>query len=238
MTQAGMTPKTVIVAAGAADVRDRFATALEGAGHRAIGVGHLPELLEALRSASDRVDLVVLDLGLQDEAVDTIRAIKTLDPKVPIVILSGSVRSAAEVRTLDDSGVDRYVNEHIAVQHILPSLAPQLFPDSFNRRTSVRVTLGIPVTLRFGESITAALTLNLGKGGLGVRTINPLDSGTKVAVRFRLPGSQQDVDAASRVVWYDRRSGMGLQFERVATHDQSAIDEFVDQHFFPSVPSA
>ena len=70
MTQAGMTPKTVIVAAGAADVRDRFATALEGAGHRAIGVGHLPELLEALRSASDRVDLVVLDLGLQDEAVD------------------------------------------------------------------------------------------------------------------------------------------------------------------------
>ena len=83
-----------------------------------------------------------------------------------------------------------------------------------------------------------ALTLNLGKGGLGVRTINPLDSGTKVAVRFRLPGSQQDVDAASRVVWYDRRSGMGLQFERVATHDQSAIDEFVDQHFFPSVPSA
>ena len=232
-----MPPKTVVIAAGAADVRDRFAGALEDAGHRALGVDHLGALLDTLWSTSDRIDLVVLDLGLQDDAVDTVRAIQAVDPEVPIVILSGSVSNAADVRTLADVGVGRYVNEHIAAQQILPSLAPQLFPDSFNRRTSVRVTLGIPVTLRFGESITAALTLNVGKGGLGVRTISPLDSGTNINVRLRLPGSQQDVNAASRVVWCDRRSGMGLQFEQVETHDQSTLDEFVDQHFFPSGPS-
>jgi len=51
-------------------------------------------------------------------------------------------------------------------------------------------------------------------------------------VRFRLPGSKRDVEAEGRVAWSDRRVGMGLQFERVESIDQAAIDEFVDQHFF------
>ena len=63
-----------------------------------------------------------------------------------------------------------YVNEHSGARHIVPALAPHLFPDSFNRRLSPRVTLGIPVACRFEGTITAARTLDLGKGGLGVWT--------------------------------------------------------------------
>jgi uncharacterized protein (TIGR02266 family) len=118
------------------------------------------------------------------------------------------------------------------VQHILPSLAPHLFPDNFNRRGSPRVVLGIPVAYRFGTTIAAALTLNLSKGGLGVRTMSPLPMGTKVRARFRLPGSKRDIEAESRVAWSDRRVGMGFQFEKMPAEDQAAIDDFVDQHFF------
>ena len=125
-----------------------------------------------------------------------------------------------------------YVNEYSAVQHILPSLAPHLFPDNFNRRGSPRVVLGIPVAYRFGNTIAAALTLNLSKGGVAIRTMSPLEQGAKVRVRFRLPGSKVDIEAESRVAWSDRRLGMGLQFERVEPSDQQAVDEFVDQHFF------
>jgi hypothetical protein len=53
-----------------------------------------------------------------------------------------------------------------------------------------------------------------------------------VRVRFRLPGSKHDIEAESRIAWSDRRVGMGLQFEKVNSEDQAAIDEFVDQHFF------
>ena len=155
---------------------------------------------------------------------------------VPIIIFSGLIDSAAEVRALSELGITRYINEHCAVPRILPSLAPQLYPDSFDRRTRVRATLGIPIALRFGDSIAAALTLNLGKGGVGVRTVSPLDAGTKVSVRFRLPASQREIAAASRVAWSDRRPGMGLQFEEVETPDQSAVDEFVDQQFFGGPP--
>jgi hypothetical protein len=51
-------------------------------------------------------------------------------------------------------------------------------------------------------------------------------------VRFLLPGSKRDIDIAARVAWSDRRVGMGLTFEKVEPDDQTAIDEFVDAHFF------
>ena len=92
--------------------------------------------------------------------------------------------------------------------------------------------LGIPVAYRFGNTIAAALTLNLSKGGVAIRTMSPLQQHAKVRVRFRLPGSRLDIEAESRVAWSDRRVGMGLQFEKVASAEQQAIDEFVDQHFF------
>ena len=81
---------------------------------------------------------------------------------------SSAARSAARTRSgsWQPLGIAGYINEYSAAQHILPSLAPHLFPDSFNRRSSPRVVLGIPVAYRFGDTITAALTLNLGKGGI------------------------------------------------------------------------
>ena len=94
------------------------------------------------------------------------------------------------MRELAALGVAGYVNEYSAVQHILPSLAPHLFPDNFNRRGSPRVVLGIPVQYRFGNTIAAALTLNLSHGGIAIRTTSPLDAGSKIKVRFRMPGRQ------------------------------------------------
>jgi hypothetical protein len=55
---------------------------------------------------------------------------------------------------------------------------------------------------------------------------------TRVRLRFRLPGGKRDIDADARVAWNDRRIGMGLQFRKVETADQQAIDDFVDRHFF------
>ena len=118
------------------------------------------------------------------------------------------------------------------MQHILPSLAPHLFPDNFNRRSSPRVVLGIPIQYRFGNTIAAALTLNLSHGGIAIRTTSPLEAGTKIKIRFRMPGSKRDIDAKGHVAWSDRRVGMGIQFESVEPSHQAVIDGFVDAHFF------
>jgi uncharacterized protein (TIGR02266 family) len=234
MTPAAGATKTVVIADDTAFVRDRFRAALEDAGHRAITVKSAVELLARVRADRDEIDLVVLDLRLPNTAgVELVRGIRRLDEgRLPIVVFSGTIGSADEVRELASLGIAGYVNEYSAAQHILPSLAPHLFPDSFNRRSSPRVVLGIPVAYRFGNTIAAALTLNLSRGGVAIRTTSPLEAGARARVRFRLPGGSRDVDAEARVAWSDRRVGMGLQFERVEPTDQHAIDGFVDGHFF------
>jgi two-component system chemotaxis response regulator CheY len=226
--------KTVIVADDTAFVRERFESALVGAGHVALTASNAAELIGRVRAELARIDLLVLDLRLPNGGgVEMVRAIRTIDDgRLPILVFSGTIASADEVRELAALGVAGYVNEYSAVQHILPSLAPHLFPDNFNRRGSPRVVLGIPVAYRFGNTIAAALTLNLSKGGVAIRTMSPLASASKAKIRFRLPGSKREIDAESRVAWSDRRMGMGMQFEKVDPVDQKAIDEFVDQHFF------
>src|SRR5262249_36573794 len=150
----------------------------------------------------------------------------------PILIFSGTIANADEVRELAALGVAGYINEYSAVQHILPSLAPHLFPDNFNRRGSPRVVLGIPIQYRFGNTIAAALTLNLGHGGIAIRTTSPLEAGAKVRVRFRMPGSKRHIDAEGHVARGDRPVGMGTAFDSVDPASQSCVDDFVDAHFF------
>jgi len=234
MTGSPVPAKTVVIADDTGFVRDRFKAALEDAGHRPIVVRSAVELLARVRADLDHIDLVALDLRLPNApGVDLVRAIRKIDEgRLRILVFSGTIASAEEVRELASLGVVGYINEYSAVQHILPSLSPHLYPDNFNRRGSPRVILGIPVSYRFGNTIAAALTLNLSKGGVAIRTMTPLEPSTKVRLRFRLPGAKRDVEAESWIAWTDRRVGMGLQFEKVEAPDQAAIDQFIDQHFF------
>jgi uncharacterized protein (TIGR02266 family) len=226
--------KTVLVADDTAFVRDRFRTALEGAGHRAVTVQSGPELLAALRDAHLRLDLIVLDLRLpQANGTEILKALGRMStPRPPVVVFSGTIASADEVRALAAFGVAGYVNEYTAVQHILPSLAPHLFPDHYNRRSSPRVVLGIPIAYRFGNTIATSVTLNISRGGLAVRTTSLQDVGSVVKTRFRLPGANKDIDPEARICWTDRRVGMGLQFTTMDPAHQAAIDDFVHSHFF------
>jgi uncharacterized protein (TIGR02266 family) len=234
MATTPVTTRTVVIADDTAFVRERFRSVVENAGHRALLAKSAEELLAEVGADLAKVDLVLLDLRLPDTpGVGLVRAIRQLDDgRLPILIFSGTIANADEVRELAALGVAGYVNEYSAMQHILPSLAPHLFPDNFNRRASPRVMLGIPIQYRFGNTIAAALTLNLGRGGIAIRTTSPLDAGSTVKVRFRMPGSKRDIDAEGRVVWSSRRVGMGIQFEKVDPASQTIVDHFVDAHFF------
>jgi len=226
--------KTVVVADDTAFVRDRFKTALERAGHRTISVSTGNELVARVKADLSTIDLVVVDLRLpHGNGVNLVRALRNIDPKrPPIVVFSGTIASATEVRELAALNVGGYVNEYTALQHIMPSLAPHLFPGAFNRRTGPRVVLGIPIAYRFGNTIAAAVTLNISRGGVAVRTTNPLDTGVTVRARFRVPMGKKDIDVESKVAWSNKRVGMGLEFLNISADAAQAIAEYVDSHFF------
>jgi uncharacterized protein (TIGR02266 family) len=237
MTSQTVPRKTVLVAADTPFVRDRFKTALDAAGHRAIIVKSVAELLGRVRADRDDLDLIVLDLQMPyASGSNLVRSIRKLDDgHIPILVFSGTVSSADEVRELAALGVGGYLNEYSAVEHILPSIAPHLFPDNFNRRGSPRVVMGIPVSYRSGGKIQAALSLNLSHGGIAVRTTTPLPAASDLRLRFHLPGSRKELSVEAIVCWSDNKAGMGLMFTSVKPLDQKAIDEFVDAHFFRSV---
>lgn len=229
--------KTVLVAAETPFVRDRFKVALDAAGHQAVVVKSVAQLLAHVHADLDELDLIVLDLRMpHSSGAELVRRIRKLDQgHLPILVLSGSVTSAEEVRELAALGVGGYLNEYSAVEHILPSIAPHLFPDDFNRRGGPRVVMGIAVSYRAGGTIAAALSLNLSRGGMAIRTSGPLPHDAAVKLRFALPGSKRERETEAVVCWSDQRAGMGVRFTRVKSADQTAIDEFVNAHFFRSV---
>jgi len=231
----GGATKTVLVADDTAFVRDRFRTAIESAGHRAVIATTEAEVLTAVRTPDVPLDLLVVDLRLPPATgTGLVKKIRAHDRAVPILVFSGTVTSVDEVRELAALGVTGYVNEYSAVHHILPTLTPQLFPDNFNRRSSPRVVLGIPVNYRVGNTIAAALTLNLSHGGVAIRTTNPLTTDTVARLRLKLPGGKREIEVSATVTWSDKRVGMGLRFDRVSADDQTLINDFVDAHFFQS----
>ena len=117
-----MSSKTVLIADDTAFVRDRFATALLGAGHKALTVKSAAELLARIRADLSTIDLLVLDLRLPHAGgVELVRAVRKIDEgRIPILVFSGTIGNADEVRDLAALGVAGYVNEYSAVQHILP----------------------------------------------------------------------------------------------------------------------
>ena len=234
MTSSPVPQKTVLVASDTASVRERFKAALGAAGHRAMVAKSVAEVLGRVRADLAELDLIVLDLRLaRTSGVELVKSIRKIDGRrLPILVFSGSVSTAEEVRELGGLGVSGYLNEYGAVEHILPSIAPHLFPDNINRRGGPRVVMGLAVSYRMGVTTAAALSLNLSRGGIAIRTSSPHPSDTVLSVRFRLPGSRSDINAATVVAWSSGKAGMGLRFTEVAPGDQAAIDEFVDAHFF------
>jgi uncharacterized protein (TIGR02266 family) len=224
--QQTMSDKIILVAHRISGIRDHFAAALADARHTYVMAETAQAATDAALSVTRPISLALVDLGMHDDVVPWLRGIRGsggAHPR-PVLVFAGTVRSAADARGLLAVPIAGYVNEHATTAQILPALAPHLFPASFDRRLTPRLTLGVPVSYRAGQTIATAVTLNLGRGGLAIRTLSPLAPGTAVELKFRLPASNADVEARGRVVWADRKVGMGIQFERVSTADQQAID--------------
>ncbi len=225
-----MSVKTILVAHRSLAVRDRFAAALAEAQQDYLLAGAEPALRAALANDRAPVSLALLDLGMagdQDPAAFVSELRGTGPRPFPIVVFAGSVATSEQLVSLGAAGVAGYLNEHADAPQILPALAPHLFPDSFNRRSSERAAVNVPVSFRAGQTIAAAQTRDIGRGGIGIQTMDPLPVGTPLQFTLRLPGTGVEISASGRVIWGDRRIGMGLQFEKLSSEAQGQLDEYV-----------
>ncbi|MGI9592235.1 MAG: PilZ domain-containing protein [Myxococcota bacterium] len=96
-------------------------------------------------------------------------------------------------------------------------MAPRISrqPKRRYRRRTVRVT--VDYTTEAGPAADTATTL--GAGGLFIETENPLPKGSRLKMKFRLPGSSYTHEIEGRVCWRKRPEeagqhapGMGIEF--------------------------
>lgn len=150
-----------------------------------------------------------------------------LGTAVPLIVVAESLSSAAQARALHAAGITGYLSVSTDEGQLMPALAPWLYPDNFNRRSHPRLEISLPVSYRTADSVGAALTRNIGSGGMAVRTTLPLAPDTPVVVSVRLPGHADTLTIEARVCWREPGVAMGLTFTRLSADAQAAIDACV-----------
>ena len=124
MVQPSGTPRTIVIATADGGIRERFSAALQSAGHRTIGVEDGNQLVRLVGEPAGTIDLLIMDLRVDTTDRQAIRALLRAAPGVPVVVFSGSVQKAGEVRALAELGIRSYVNEHSAGRTGTPIAVP------------------------------------------------------------------------------------------------------------------
>lgn len=97
-----------------------------GLGTEGYDVIDAPSAKVALESLGQKVDLVILDLGLPDmQGLDLLRRIRALHDSLPIVVLSSRDDEAAKVEALDH-GADDYVTKPFGMNELLARIRTAL----------------------------------------------------------------------------------------------------------------
>lgn len=101
--------------------------------------------------------------------------------------------------------------------------------EHWNRRRFERLAVHCGCWLE-GEDMTVyGRTVDLGRGGLFLRTAVPMPRGSEVDVRLQLPGRIDEVSARGTVVWAGNVEGrMGVAVEFCDVEDKDDLVRFLD----------
>ncbi|MDF2598300.1 MAG: response regulator receiver [Methylobacterium brachiatum] len=115
---------TILVIDDEPPIRKLLRTGLSTQGYAILEAPNAAAALEVL--GRDRVDLVILDLGLPDmRGHDLLRAIRTRHPELPVVVLSSRTDEGGKVEALD-LGADDYVTKPFGMAELLARLRAAL----------------------------------------------------------------------------------------------------------------
>lgn len=108
-------------------------------------------------------------------------------------------------------------------------------PLKLNQRVPFMVEVSVVSQSKAGTR--QYLAMNLGKGGLFLKTLLPLESGTMLRCAFRLPDGGTPIIANAKVAWNRRGTdarehpaGMGIRFINLAKEEQRRLRDFVSDY--------
>jgi uncharacterized protein (TIGR02266 family) len=111
-------------------------------------------------------------------------------------------------------------------------VASREYEAEVERRHSTRAPLVVRIAYSTVDALFSEFTRNVNDGGLFIETDNPPPTDTRVALQFKLPGSDLPIQARGRVTRVqqpggDGPAGMGVEFENLGQDARALIDELV-----------
>lgn len=111
-------------------------------------------------------------------------------------------------------------------------VATREYEAEVERRHSPRTPLVVRIAYSTVDALFSEFTRNVNEGGLFIETDNPPPTDTRVALQFKLPGSDLPIQARGRVTRIqvpggDGPAGMGVEFENLGQDARALIDELV-----------
>ena len=101
-------------------------------------------------------------------------------------------------------------------------------------RDDQRVKKTLSLTYKDQESFVSAYTSNLGKGGLFIKTPNPLPEGESFILKLKLPGLVEALKINCEVIWVNKDEsrtdmpvGMGLRFVNMDKNERLLLDKYI-----------
>ena len=107
--------------------------------------------------------------------------------------------------------------------------------DFNERRKSERADLVVRVTYQTVDELFSDFARNINEGGVFIETENPEPLGSSVSLQFKLPGSDEPIEAVGTVVRIsdgsapNDSSGMGIEFGDLSASARQQINEIVRQ---------
>jgi len=121
---AGSLPSRILIVDDEPAIRRFLRTSLTAQDYQILEAETGEQALNAL--ARNRVDLVVLDLGLPDiDGLDVLRRVRESHSSVPVIVLSSRADEPGKVRALD-LGADDYVTKPFGMEELLARLRAAL----------------------------------------------------------------------------------------------------------------
>lgn len=131
-------------------------------GYEAIVVGDGPSALRHFAEHPGQVDAVVLDLMLPGmSGYEICRAIRDVDPRVPILVLSARTLSEDKAHAFD-CGTDQYMTKPFALPELLSRVRNLL---DRKRRFAAETAAEVPDVVRFGDVEVDFRTFQIHHGG-------------------------------------------------------------------------
>lgn len=232
--------KNILISDDSLSHRTRLCEILVSAGHSVRYADGAEATINHLESNAADTDLIIL--GMNNGSADctsvltwisehgyssTLRSLVVVEGKVSVELMEF-------IRKLGATGL---IKSDFPPEQLIFRVNRALYPDKMERGVNPRgrITLSLPVEYVFAESNRDGKLLNISTTGTYLHTDTEMLVGSKVVLRFSLPGSERVFEVKGRVTRTtadsERKSlfsGCGIKFTSIGSEETRELERYIE----------